>query len=324
MKNEHLTAADRGAIEALLRVDYTVSQIARELGKDCSTVSREITNRSTPNGYFAEHAQIDYEIKRRKCRKKSKLNVSWTQGYVIKRIKLGWSPEQVAGRMVVENRVDRVCHETIYKFIYGNGYCVEEGLYQYLRRGKKRRTSWKGRKTHQSKIPNRVSIHQRPEEVSEKVRYGHWEGDSVIYPDLKAINTLNELYTGRVKFTKLRRKTAEATAEAIERAMRGEVVLSFTFDNGTEFFEHGRITEVTGAPVYFCDPYSSWQRGSNENANGLLRGYLPKRHNINDLTQEDLNDIEDELNNRPRKRLGYLTPNEYYYANVQKGGYCCS
>jgi len=324
MTNKQLTAADRGAIEALLRIDYNASQIAGQLGKDRSTVSREIKNRSTPNGYFAEIAQIDYETKRRRCRKREKLYQSWTQGYVIKRLKLGRSPEQIAGRMKLEGRPDRVCKETIYAFIYGNGYCVEEGLYQYLRRGKKRRTSWKGRKTHQSKIPNRVSIHKRPKEVEERIEYGHWEGDSVIYPYLKAINTLNELYTGRVKFTKLERKTALETAKAVEKAMEGERVLSFTFDNGVEFFEHEKITKATGAPVYFCDPYSSWQRGSNENANGLLRGYLPKRQSINDLSQEDLDDIAEELNNRPRKRLGYLSPNEYYYAKVQKGGNCCS
>ncbi len=127
------------------------------------------------------------------------------------------------------------------------------------------------------KIPNRVSIHQRPSVVEDRSEYGHWEGDSVIYPYKMAINTLNELMTGRVKLPKLKRKTALLTAQAMINQLQDEVTLTITIDNGSEFAKLKTVSQKTGAQTYFCDPYSSWQRGANENANMLLRGYLPKK-----------------------------------------------
>ena len=176
---------------------------------------------------------------------------------------------------------------------------------------------------HRSPIPNRVSIHCRPKIVDQRTEFGHWEGDSVIYPHLRAINTLNELQSGLVIFTKLRRKTADRTARAMSTALIGQYSSkTLTLDNGSEFVRHEQVSKDIGVKIYFCDPYSSWQRGSNENTNMLLRGYLPKRHNINHLTQEELNNIADELNRRPRKRLGYLSPLEFYHQkvnNLKKG-----
>lgn len=185
-------------------------------------------------------------------------------------------------------------------------------IYQYLRRGKKKRTKWKGRKTHKCKIPNRVSISRRPKIVKERVEFGHWEGDSVLYAHKKAINTLNELKTGIVEFTKLEAKTAELTARAMSKKLKKHVRKTLTLDNGTEFMEHEGVAEETGVNIYFCHPYSSWERGANENVNMLLRGYLPKRTNIDKLTQDELDNIAEELNNRPRKRLNYYTPAEAY------------
>ncbi len=313
MKYNQLTAADRGAIEVLLHKNYTLTEIAKEIGFSKSTVSREIKQRSTPKGYVAWSAQLNYETKRKRCRQKKKLNQSKTQKYVVSRLQKGWSPEQIAGRMKLEARVDRVCHETIYDWLYEDSWAHdEEKLYQYLRYGQKKRKKQNGRSVHRSKIPNRVSIHKRPEVVKDRTEYGHWEGDSVIYPYKMAINTINELMTGRVKFTKLKRKTAKLTAQAMSNQLKNEIVLTITLDNGTEFTKHETVSQNTGAQTYFCDPYSSWQRGANENANMLLRGYLPKRRNITDLTQDEVEDIASELNNRPRKRLGYKTPNEVY------------
>lgn len=171
------------------------------------------------------------------------------------------------------------------------------------------RKKWRkqiGRGVHRSKIPNSVSIHDRPEIVNQRIEYGHCERDSVIYPYKMAINTINELLTGKLAFTLLERKTAKLTKQAQVRTLNQLRAKTLTLDNGSENTNHERATREIGVPVYFAYPYCSGQRGANENVNMLLRGYLPKRAIISDLTQEELDDISEELNNRPRKRLGVL------------------
>ena len=190
--------------------------------------------------------------------------------------------------------------------------------------GRKKRQKWKGRKKHTDKIPNRVSIHDRPQVVNDREEFGHWEGDSVVYPNKRAINTMNDLTTGIVSFKLLGRKTALETSKAMIETLEEYGGHSLTLDNGSEFFKHELVSESTGVDVYFCDPYASYQRGSNENSNMLLRGYLPKRHNIDKLTQDELNDITWELNNRPRKRLGFQTPYEVYLAKFSNRNCCTS
>jgi IS30 family transposase len=311
MNYSQLTAADRGAIEVLLHEQYTVREIGAKLGRHPSTISREIRKRSTPTGYHADSAQLHYQKKREGCRQQKKLHHSERQKYVIAKLQLGWSPEQISGRLKVTGKDDLyVCPETIYTWLYGDDWAHgEEKLYQYLRLGRKKRMKQTGRSTHRSKIPNRVSIHDRPAIVEKRSEYGHAEGDSVIYPSKYAINTVNELLTGKVAFTKLDRKTARLTARAMRNQAMSLKLKTYTVDNGSEHTNH----EAYGIPTYFADPYCSGQRGANENCNMLLRGYLPKRCRIDDLTQAELNDIAEELNNRPRKRLGYKTPNEVYY-----------
>jgi IS30 family transposase len=153
---------------------------------------------------------------------------------------------------------------------------------------------------------------------------GHWEADSVIYWKKKAINTMNELKTGMLVFTKLERKTASLTAEAMGNRLKGYVSKTITVDNGSEFTKHEVVSREAGVEVYFCDPYSSWQRGANENSNRLLRKYLPKRYNIDELRQEELDEIAEELNNTPRKRLGYMTPAEAYQRELDNLFKCCN
>ena len=314
MKYKQLTAANRGAIEVLLQENYTITEIAKATGFHKSTISREVNKRSTSTSYVAIVAEANRERLKKRSRKKKKLESSKLQKYITSGLQRGWSPEQIAGRLKIKSRGNTIiCHETIYNWLYSDKWAYErEELYQYLRYGRKKRKKQQGRSRHRSKIPNRVSIHQRPEEVKDRVTYGHWEGDSVIYPYKNAINTLNELMTGKVKFTKLKRKTAKLTARAMSNQLKNEIAITLTLDNGIEFTQHEEVTRKTGVKTYFCDPYSSWQRGANENVNMLLRGYLPKKKNIKELTKEELNDIAEELNNRPRKRLGYKTPNEVY------------
>lgn len=320
MQYTQLTAADRGAIEVLLQEQYSVREVAKKLGRHPSTISREINRHSTPKGYFADTAHLHYQINRKKCRQKKKLNYSKRQKYIVTKLQLGWSPEQISGRLKLEGKLDLyVCLETIYDWLYNDKWAYdEEKLYQYLRFGRRKRKKHTGRSKQRSKIPNRVSIHDRPTIAADRVEVGHWEGDSVIYPYKQAINTINELTTGIVAFTKLNRKTARSTAKAMSLQLKKYKADTLTLDNGSEFTYHEEVANNTGVSIYFADPYSSWQRGANENCNMLLRGYLPKRHNIQDLTQDELDDIAEELNNRPRKRLGYKTPNEVYYQLLEE------
>ncbi|MEI2637490.1 MAG: IS30 family transposase [Microthrixaceae bacterium] len=317
----HLTAADRGKIEILLQQHYTNKQIAYKLGRSPSTVGREVKKGLDGSSvYHAWIAQVAYEANRRRSKQIPKLDHPANhrlRGWIVACLQKGWDPSMICGRLKAEGFGMVVCAETIYSWIYSSAYGTTEKLYQYLRFGKKRRTKHKGRSGHKSKIPNRVSIHDRPQIVAEKSRLGDWEGDSVLYTHKHAINTVNERVSSLVAFTKLTRKTAPETAEAVITKLSQYVAHTITFDNGSEFTQHGKITDTLGIPVYFADPYSSWQRGANENINRQLRAYLPKRSDIRDLTQEELDNIAWELNNKPRRRLQWHTPQEVYDFFVQ-------
>lgn len=321
----HLTAADRGRIETLLQEQYTNKEIARRLGRSPSTICREIKKGLDGSGIYHEWiATVAYETNRKRCLQIPKLDhpANWRlRAAVVACLQNGWDPSMVAGRLRKDPEWRDlpvfVCAETIYEWIYTSIWAIAEKLHQYLRLGKKRRTKQKGRGTHRSKIPNRVSIHDRPSVVAEQSRVGDWEGDSVVFTHLHAVNTLNERVSSLVAFTKLTQKTAALTAEAVITKLKLYVAHTITFDNGTEFTQHERITAALGIDVYFADPYSSWQRGANENSNRQLRAYLPKRSDIRNLTQKELDSIAKELNNKPRRRLQWHTPQEVYNWLVQ-------
>ena len=325
---KHLTAAQRGNIETLLQEKYTNKDIARKLGRSPSTISREIVKGLDGAGiYKAFVAQVAYDTNRKRCKQLPKLDHPANhrlRSAVVSCIEKGWDPSQTAGRLhddpAWKDLPAVVCAETIYHWIYTSTYAIAEKLYQYLRLGKKRRTKHKGRSSHHSRIPNRVSIHDRPAVVDERSRVGDWEGGSVVYTHKHAINTVNERVSSLVAFTKLTQKTALLTAEAVIAKLRHYVAYTITFDNGSEFTQHGLITTALGIPVYFADPYSSWQRGANENSNRQLRAYLPKRSDIRKLTQRELDNIAWELNNKPRRRLQWHTPLEVYTWLVQNPG----
>ena len=313
---KHLTAAQRGNIESLLQEEYTNKQIARKLGRSTSCIGREIAKGQDGSGvYHAWVAQVAYETNRKRCKQIPKLDHPANhrlRSRIVDCLQKGWDPSMICGRLKSEGFGLVVCAETIYEWIYASAYAIAEKLYQYLRQGKKRRTKHTGRSSQRSKIPNRVSIHDRPAIVEARSRVGDWEGDSVVYTHKHAINTVNERVSSIVAFTKLQRKTALLTAEAVCTKLRPYIAHTITFDNGSEFTKHELITQTLGIPVYFADPYSSWQRGANENSNRQLRAYLPKRSDIRDLTQKELDNIAWELNNKPRRRLQWHTPQEVY------------
>lgn len=317
---KHLTAAQRGNIETLLQEKYTNKQIAEKLGKHRSTIGREVKKGLDGSAIYRPFvAQVAYETNRKRCKQIPKLDHPANhrlRSAIVSCIQKGWDPSQTAGRLhddpAWRDLPTIVCAETIYVWIYTSAFAIAEKLYQYLRYGKKKRTKQKGRSAHRSKIPNRVSIHERPSIVDAKSRLGDWEGDSVVYTHLHAINTLNERLTSLVAFTKLTQKTALRTAIAVIDKLGPYTTHTITFDNGSEFAKHELITAALGIAVYFADPYSSWQRGANENSNRQLRAYLPKRSDIRKLTQKELDNIAKEMNNKPRKRLKWHTPLEVY------------
>jgi IS30 family transposase len=227
---------------------------------------------------------------------------------VVAGLKEGWSPEQVAGR-IKEKKLGSISYETIYQFVYEQ--TGEEDLRPLLKRRHKARQQKGVRRWQRLPNPNKPSIETRPEIVSARSRLGDWEGDLVVSRESKsALVTLVERKSGYLCVEKIASKTVQYTAGVMARRLKGAKTL--TLDNGSENNGWKRIEEETGAKVYFAHPYSSWERGTNENTNGLIRWYLPKKTDFALVSASRIRDIEYALNNRPRKRLGYKTPEEVF------------
>lgn len=311
-----LTAADRGRIESLLTLQYSDLAIARKLGRDKSTIWRERQRGTNHTGiYSAEFAQAAYEQRRRRCYNPPKLTKYSELGeYVVDRIKTGWEPHQIAGRLKATNATPRVCAETIYAWVYTSPTNQANCLYQYLRFGKKKRGNHRTyeRTRQRFKLPNRVSIHERPEIVGRRTRSGDWEGDLVIFPKKQSIATLYDRASSYALFARVPGKQSQPICRILGQLLAGRPAHTLTLDNGPEFYRHHLVTEGCGVAVYFADPYASHQRGGNENLNRQLRAHLPKRTDITALTYGELTAIQDELNHKPRQRLGWHTPAEVY------------
>jgi len=327
---KHLSEHDRIRIEVLLGEGKTQTAIARNLKRDRSTISREVRNRGMPYRYIGRFAQVNYKTKRCKCRPQRKIEETQIGTYVIGRIRAGWSPETIAGRIALEikqgirSASDRMVAETIYKFVYGSEFGKQEKLYQYLRYGKKRRTRKFNRKSHKEIVPNRVFIDSRTEEANMRKEIGHWEGDTIHYAYKQGVNSLVDRKARYVELTKLYRRTAKETERAVIDKLGRHVRKSLTVDNGSENVSHEAISARLTMPIFFCHAYHSWEKGTNENMNGIVRRYLPKRSNLINVSQSDLDDIADELNNRPRKILDYYTPKEMLCYEYQKLTECCT
>jgi IS30 family transposase len=270
-----------------------------------------------PNVYAKDRAALS--------RKPLSLSDPKLQVYVRKKLQLGWSPEQIMGRLPLDypdNSGRRVSHEPIYRFIYAQEQASEK-LWEYLPRKQKKRRKQHGRTVRRSHIPDRVSIHDRPEEIEGRETFGHWEGDSVEGQRSvgDGIHTEVERLSRKLLARKVDRIASHETAK-VQLRMFGNLPVgarrSTTLDNGRENHQHGQLRRRLGMQAYFADPYSSWQRGTNENTNGLVRRYLPKKTDFTSLTQIELDDIVEEINNRPRKVLGYKTANEVYSEQIEK------
>lgn len=326
MSYHHLTLRERGKIELMLRQGQKPAAIARELGYDASSIRREIQRNTTPGGYDALVAQRRYEQRRTACRPKGRLAYEPLRDAVVEQIaERKLSPELAAGRLRMQFPDDprmHVCHETIYSAIYTNQHLLDFLLEFLVQARPKRRKRGQGKTRRGPRIPNRVGIDERPAIVQERCQVGHWEGDLVVGNHQDGfIVTLVERVSRMLHAVKTATKRPAEVCRAVIHALLDRPVSwvrTITFDNGTEFRDHQTITQQLGAQVYFADPYSAYQRGSNEQVNGLLRRYLPKGTTFKDLTQHELDRIVEEINCRPRKCLGFRTPNEVFRLNRQQ------
>lgn len=299
---------------------------ARELKRGVSTVSEELKRGSLPTGeYVAIHAQRLSELRKANRREREQLKNPWLYTYVMEKLREGWSPEQITGRLKRKYPDDRSRHlspETIYQFVYSPEQ-ANRALWEYLPRKQKKRRKQYGRSVRRSRIPDRVSIHDRPTEIDGRTTFGHYEGDTVEGQRSKhdGIHTEVERLSRKLFAEKVGRIASRETTDAQLQIFAGlpeAARLTTTLDNGREHHLHGELTGNLGLNVYFADPYSSWQRGCNEYHNGLLRRYLPKRTDFTSLSQDELDEIVEEINNRPRKCLDYATPNEVFYSQINK------
>lgn len=313
----HLTASERDMIASLKAAGTSIREIARALDRDPGTISRELKRNASPEYqlYMSQRAQGRADQRRKAASHHPRLKNEQLRSYVHEKLTLGWSPEQIAGRVRLDHPELSISHEAIYQYLYHPRTKDRQALIRCLRRAHRHRKSRQlGRRERKTKIPGRISIDQRPAEVASRDTFGHWEGDSLISRKSKAaLNSLVERQTRLLYLTRLPQKTASATSQAIRSRFQGlpaSARRSLTLDNGTENTLHQDITTALGLPCYFAHPYASWERGTCENTNGLIRWYLPKGTDFSTLSEEQIAHIEYLLNSRPRKCLGFRTPLE--------------
>jgi len=289
------------------------------LSRSPSTISDELNRNGNQGVYVAIQAQYEYETRKQKAGRRQPLKNKNIYKYVTEKLQEGWSPELIEGRLRREHRQDKrwwISYETIYKYIY-HPKNIDEGWWEYLPRKQKKRKKQKGRKVHRSRIPDRVSIRKRPKVINERSEFGHYEGDTIegLRSVGDGIHTEVERLSRAIFAIKVKSITSEEAVDAqleIFEELPKSARKTTTLDNGRENHLHMKLKKELGVQTYFADPYSSWQRGTNEFHNGLIRRYLPKGTDFSTVTQQELDDIVWEINNRPRKVLEYATPLEVF------------
>ena len=332
----HLSSLERDKITILQGEGYSIRKIASILGRSPSTISREL-NRSQAVYYRWKYlgSQTHKKVKEDWLRShnKPKLNNKKIRTYVIKCLKIGISPELIAGRLRTKYGF-KIYHETIYKFIYATHN--ELHLTQYLHRRKFGRISRDIRKHNKrtytgtgKNIPNRVDIDLRPIEANLRLEFGHFEADSIESKRVRGqqkscLTVLTERQTRLTRIRKTASHTSQETVSSIV-SIKDTIhcpIISITYDNGKEFTQHEKINKMLNTKSYFCKPYCSWEKGTVENINGLIRRFFPKGTDFDTITTEEIQRVEDWINNRPMKVLGYKTPYEKYI-EVTLNNKCC-
>ena len=322
-KHSHLSIEERDVIAVMLAQGKSRREIGRSLGRCHSTICREIENNAPPinKGYYLAHKAHERAVVRRtESHRRVRLKNARIRSYVTDKLKTGWSPEQIAGRISVENPGQRIGYEAIYQYIYEGA----PELIGYLARGhRKRYPRGHSRKHRRSHIPERVPLDERPADAEERKTIGHWEGDTMVSrKSLAALQVLVERKSRYAKITKLNRRTARDMRNAAVRRLGmlpARARRTLTLDNGSENTEHLGITRVIGTKTYFCAPFHSWEKGTVENTVGLVRRFFPKKTDFSSISRYQIKTVESLLNNRPRKCLKYATPIEVLSGAIAGG-----
>lgn len=322
MQYNHLSIEERETIQKLLWQKKSIRYIANELGRSPSSISREI-EKNNPQQQIRYTPRLANEraLKKRSSRGQSKLDKDGElRGYVVKHLKLGWSPEQVAA-----TAPSAISHEAIYQYVYAQIYRGgyggvkpnREDLRPYLVRRKKRRTPQGLRKSQRILKGPLPSIDDRPAIVGLRTEIGHWEDDLIVSRESSDnLKTVNERVSGLVFISRVPDGTAKSGDTAVSQCLKAipsEYRKTLTRDNGKENIKYERLSADLGIQVFFAHPYSSWERGSNENLNGLIRRFFPKKTDFRSITDDEIQRVEYLLNSRPRKRLGWKTPYEVFF-----------
>lgn len=319
-----LQPEDRVTLASLKQQHYSVRKIASVLGRSASTVSRELRRNASAGHYGSATAQHSCQHRREQSRPLRKLHSdALLFGLVQHLLGQRWSPEQIAltlARIYPKGHEHRVSHETIYNCIYAQPVGeLRKELIACLRHAHNKRVPRSKGKDRRGQIPEMLSIHMRPPEVEDRQFPGHWEGDLIKGEgNASAVGTLVERTSRLLILVKLPHPKPASAANVLQaftdklNGIAQPMRLSLTYDQGREMAMHKKLTAQTGMAVYFCDPHSPWQRGTNENTNGLVRQYLPKGTDLSGYSQEQLDAIADEINRRPRKGLGVRSPLAVY------------
>lgn len=313
-KYKHLTLDERYQIYAFKKSGWTNIAIAKELGFDKSSIGRELKRNISKRGYRPKFADEQAQVRRKA---KAKLRISqqtWQE--VESNLNQEMSPEQISGRRKLDGQ-ELVSPERIYQYIEADK--VRGGtLYQKLRCQKKKRSRY-GKYSKRGVWQKIKRIDERPSIVEEKKRLGDWEVDTIIGKSHQgAIVTMVERKSKLLRMRKLEQKRADLTKDAIYQELADLTVFTLTSDNGREFAEFAEIETLLSAGFYFAHPYHSWERGVNENTNGLIRQFFPKQTDFATITDADIKLVQEKLNNRPRKTLGFQTPNEVYFKEQEQ------
>ena len=324
-----LTMAEREEISRAVVAGHSIRSIALSLGRAPSTISREIQRNGGRQYYRANQAE-EAAWERARRPKRCKLVENRALAHIVaSKLQSSWAPEQIAGwlkRIHPDDENYQVSHETIYRSLYIQARgALKKELVQYLRRPRvMRRSRHHTQKTpDHGRITDAISISERPASVEDRAVPGHWEGDLLCGSHNSQIATLVERHSRYVMLVKVDSKDSETVVKALIKQahkLPQELYKSLTWDRGSEMADHKRFTLATDIEVYFCDPKAPWQRGSNENTNGLLRQYFPKGIDLSVYTQAKLNAVARQLNERPRKTLNYETPAERFNACVASTG----
>lgn len=311
-----LSLEEREEIVIGLELGHSLGVIAKSINRSVSTISRECT-RNQPScnkvKYRAIPAHKRSQERQVKSHRRARLKSEVTRKYVAEKLKLGWTPELISGRIKREGLLNTISHESIYQWVYSE----RKDLIKHLPRShRKRRKRGSAKYKHASKIPNRTPLENRSELANSRQELGHWEADTAVSRQSKgAIAVMIERKTRLIKIHKLASKSALNMRNALVESLQSEPThlrKSITFDNGTENTLHASVNQALGTLSFFCQPYHSWEKGSVEQSIGLVRRFYPKKTDWDLVSQQDLDIIQDQLNHRPRKCLNFLSPTEAY------------